>query len=55
MLRTIIQKNLKSWEDYLSYIEFAYNRGVHSTTHYSSFEIVYGINPLTSRFVTFAY
>jgi len=30
----------------LPFIEFAYNRSVHSTTNYSSFEIVYGFNPL---------
>jgi hypothetical protein len=47
LLRTIIQKNLKNWEDCLPFIEFAYNRSVHSTTDYSSFEIVYGFNPLT--------
>ena len=28
-------------------VEFAYNRTVHSATHYSLFEIVYGFNPLT--------
>ena len=47
MLREIIQKNLKSWEDCLPYVEFAYNRTVHSTTHYSPFEVVYGFSPLT--------
>jgi hypothetical protein len=47
LLRAIIQKNLKNWEDCLSFIEFAYNRSVHSTTGYSPFEIVYGFNPLT--------
>jgi hypothetical protein len=31
----------------LSFIEFAYNRSVHSTIDYSPFEIVYGFNPLT--------
>jgi len=31
----------------LPFIEFAYNRSVHSTTDYSLFEIVYGFNPLT--------
>jgi len=31
----------------LSFIEFAYNHSVYSTTNYSPFEIVYGFNPLT--------
>ena len=47
LLRAVIQKNLKNWEDCLSFIEFAYNRSVHSTTEFSPFEIVYGFNPLT--------
>ncbi|XP_028785068.1 uncharacterized protein LOC114740980 [Neltuma alba] len=47
LLRTVIQKNLKNWENCLSFIEFAYNRSVHSSTDYSPFEIVYGFNPLT--------
>jgi hypothetical protein len=47
LLRTIIQKNLKNWEDCLPFIEFAYNRSVHSTTDFSPFEIIYGFNPLT--------
>jgi hypothetical protein len=47
LLRTIIQKNLKNWEDCLPFIEFAYNQNVHSTTDFSPFEIVYGFNPLT--------
>ena len=46
LLRTIINKNLKTWEDCLPFIEFAYNSTMHTTT-YSSFEIVYGFNPLT--------
>ena len=46
LLRTIINKNLKTWEDCLLFIEFAYNRTVDTTT-YSLFEIVFGFNPLT--------
>jgi hypothetical protein len=47
LLRAIIQKNLKSWEECLPFVEFAYNRTVHSTSGFSPFEIVYGFNPLT--------
>ncbi|XP_071933062.1 uncharacterized protein [Coffea arabica] len=39
--------NIKFWEDCLPHVKFAYNRTVHSVTHYSPFEIVYGFNPLT--------
>ena len=31
----------------MPFIEFAYNRSVHSTTEFSLFEILYGFNPLT--------
>ena len=31
----------------MPFIEFAYNRVVHSTTKCTPFEIVYGFNPLT--------
>ncbi|KAI9173666.1 hypothetical protein LWI28_004589 [Acer negundo] len=47
LLHAIIQKNLKTWEDCLPHVKFAYNRSVHSATHFSPFEIVYGFNPLT--------
>ncbi|KAA0059666.1 Transposon Ty3-I Gag-Pol polyprotein [Cucumis melo var. makuwa] len=47
LLRSLISKNLKSWEETLPFVEFAYNRAIHSTTHCSPFEVVYGFNPLT--------
>jgi hypothetical protein len=47
LLRTIIQKNLKNWEDCLPFIEFVYNRSVHSTTDFFPFEIAYDFSPLT--------
>jgi hypothetical protein len=47
LLRVVIQKNLKSWEECLSFVKFVYNRTVHSTTSFSHFEIVYRFNPLT--------
>ena len=47
LLRVVIKKNLRTWEECLPHVEFAYNRVVHSTTQMSPFEIVYGFNPLT--------
>jgi hypothetical protein len=47
ILCVVIQKNLKSWEECLPFVEFAYNRTVHSTTGFSPFEIVYGFNSRT--------
>ncbi|WVZ93729.1 hypothetical protein U9M48_039686 [Paspalum notatum var. saurae] len=45
MLRAVLKKNLKMWEECLPHVEFAYNRAVHSTTKVSPFQIVYGFNP----------
>jgi hypothetical protein len=42
ILRAVMKKNLKLWEDCLPHVEFAYNRAVHSTTNSCPFEIVYG-------------
>jgi hypothetical protein len=47
LLHAIIKKNLKTWEDCLPHVEFAYNRSVHSATKFSQFEIVSGFNPLS--------
>ena len=45
MLRAILKKNLKMWEECLPHVEFAYNRATHSTTKVSPFQVVYGFNP----------
>jgi hypothetical protein len=45
MLRAILKKNLKLWEECLPHIEFAYNRVVYSTTKLCPFEVVYGFKP----------
>jgi hypothetical protein len=42
MLRAILKKNIKMWEECLPHIEFAYNRSLHSTTKMCPFEIIYG-------------
>ena len=46
LLRTIIKKNIKIWEECLPHVKFAYNRSVNSAPKFSPFEIVYGFNPL---------
>jgi len=47
LLRVTLGKNMSTWLDCIPFIEFAYNRAVHSGTKLSPFEIVYGINPLS--------
>ena len=47
LLRYMVGKNLKAWEECLPHAEFSYNRVVNSTTSYSLFEVVYGFNPLS--------
>jgi hypothetical protein len=45
LLRAILKKNLKLWEESLPHVEFVYNIVVHSTTKFCPFEIVYGFKP----------
>jgi hypothetical protein len=48
LLRVLVKKNLKSWEDCIPHAEFAYNRAKHSTTMRSPFMVVYGFEPPTA-------
>jgi hypothetical protein len=45
MLRVVLKKKLKMWEECLPHVEFAYNQETHSTTKVSLFQVVYGFNP----------
>ena len=45
MLRAVLDKNLKLWEDCFPHVEFAYNRATHSTTKMCPFQVVYGYIP----------
>ena len=47
MPRVIMRDNHNSRDEYLSHIEFEYNRVVHKTTNISPFEAIYGFNPLS--------
>ncbi|WZZ53164.1 hypothetical protein YC2023_053271 [Brassica napus] len=47
LLRSLVKKNLKLWEECLPHVEFAYNHAMHSATKFSPFEVVYGFNPLS--------
>ena len=48
ILRAILKRNLKTWEEYLPHVEFAYNQEEHPTTKVSPFLVVYGFNPYAS-------
>src|SRR4051812_43015032 len=48
LLRLLIKKNLKDWEDYIPHAEFAYNRANNSTMQQSPFMVVYGFEPSTA-------
>jgi hypothetical protein len=45
MLRAVLKKNIKLWEECLPHVEFGYNCSMHSTTKMCPFEIVYGLIP----------
>jgi hypothetical protein len=45
MLRVVLKKSIKMWEEYLPHVEFAYNRSLHSTTKMCPLKIVYDFLP----------
>lgn len=48
LLRVIIKKNIRTWEECSPHVQFAYNRVVRSTTtKCSPFDVVCGFNPST--------
>ena len=47
LLRVLIKKNIKEWEECLPIAEYTYNRARHKTTGKSPFEVVYGFKPLS--------
>jgi hypothetical protein len=48
MLRAVLKKNIKMWEEFLPHVELAYNHLLHSTTKMCPFEIGYGFLPRAS-------
>ncbi|PKU87302.1 RNA-directed DNA polymerase [Dendrobium catenatum] len=45
LLRCFVGKSIRSWDEILGQVEFAYNKSRNQTTGRSPFEIVYGQNP----------
>lgn len=46
LLHIVVGKNLKTWEDCLPLVKFAYYRSIHYSIGFSPFNIVYGFNSL---------
>jgi len=47
LLRALIKSNLKSWDQLLTQVEFAYNKAPSKTTRIFSLKVVYGVEPLS--------
>jgi len=45
LLRALVKKNVKGWDELLPHAEFAFNRAPSKTTRLSPFQVVYGCNP----------
>ncbi|KAL4283329.1 hypothetical protein GQ457_16G018650 [Hibiscus cannabinus] len=50
LLRSIMKKNIKTWEDCLPHVEFAYNHAVHSATKMSPFEVKENLERRTQQY-----
>lgn len=48
MLWGLVKKSVHEWESLLPHAEFAYNRSTSQATGYSLFQVVYGINPIST-------
>ena len=46
LIRSLVKRNVKEWENLLPHIEFAYNRSTSQTTGCSSFEAIDGMDPI---------
>jgi hypothetical protein len=55
LLRAILKKNLKLWEESLPHVEFAYNRAAHSTTKFCPFDCIWFQTYRSHRSFAFAY
>jgi len=47
LLRVLVKKNIKAWDELLPHAEFAFNRAPSKATHLSPSQVVYGYNPKT--------
>ena len=47
LLRVLVKKNIKGWDELLCHAEFAFNRTPSKATGLSPFQVVYGYNPRT--------
>ena len=47
LLRVLVKKNVKAWDELLPHVDFAFNRAPSKATHLFPFQVVYGYNPKT--------
>jgi len=47
LLRALVKKSVKGWDELLPHAEFAFNSAPSKTTRLSPFQVVYGCNPKT--------